>query len=151
MHNHRTKCRSMPLRSRWWWGLCCLPGLVLAQPATPDAGPPVPGRYTARLCVQPLSGPAAASNCGPVDALLQRGNKALLRLSDIVYRLELHSSQVEVVLMHGSMQIDGFTAAYDWQGRTLRFDDREKGMAYAVDFSPSTAPASALSPPPAPR
>ena len=51
------------------------------------------------------------------------------------------SSQVEVVLMHGSMQIDGFTAVYDWQGRTLRFEDREKGMAYAVDFSPpQTAP-----------
>ena len=141
MHSNRVRWASIQRMAAVCLVLGCGPGLVQAQAASVDPGPPAPGRYSARLCVQPLAGPAAESNCGPADALLQRGNKAVLRISDIVYRLELHSSQVEVVLMHGSMQIDGFTAVYDWQGRTLRFEDREKGIAYAVDFSPpQTAP-----------
>ena len=134
MHSSKFQCRPWALSLGAWMVVNSLPGLAQAQPASSTASPPAPGRYSARLCVQPLAGPAAESNCGPADALVQRGNKAVLRISDIVYRLELHSSQVDVVLMHGTMQIDGFTTVYDWQGDILQFDDREKGMRYAVHF-----------------
>lgn len=103
-----------------------------ALAATSPAGPPPPGRYDGRLCVSPLQGEAA--NCGPAELLVQSGNRAAVRISDIVYRLRLHSSQVDVVLMHGMMQIDGFTTFYDWAGSTLQFSDREKGLRYEVHF-----------------
>lgn len=100
--------------------------------AAPD-GPPVPGRHPARLCVQLLDA-AGEPNCGPADALVQGGNRLRVQVSDIVYRFELRSSQVDVVLMHGSMQIDGFTASYDWRGSTLQFIDLEKRTRYEVHF-----------------
>lgn len=115
--------------------LCTAAGAVAAAP-----GPPAPGRYAARLCVQPLADAAKPADCGPAELTVQRGNKARLRISDIVYRLELYSSQVDVVLMHGTMQIDGFTASYDWQGDTLLFSDREKGLRYQVQVGAPEAP-----------
>lgn len=125
---------------RRWTGLT-LPGamglLLSGFAAAGVAVPPAPGRYAVRMCVQPLADPAKPSNCGPAEAVVQRGNKAQVRISDIVYRLELSSSQVAVTLMHGSMQIDEFTTFYDWQGSTLQFSDREKGMRYEVHFDPT--------------
>jgi hypothetical protein len=105
--------------------------------AAPD-GPPGPGRHPVRLCVQLLDA-AGEPNCGPAEASVRPGNRLRVQVSDIVYRLELHSSQVDVVLMHGSMQIDGFTAFYDWKGSTLQFIDLDKRTRYEVRFK--TAPA----------
>ena len=112
-------------------------GLVSVLLATAAAGavtpgPPAPGRYLARLCVQPIADPLKPADCGPAEVWMQRSTRAQVRVSDIVYRLELNSSQVDVVLMHGNMQIDGFTAVYDWQGSTLQFSDRDKGLRYEV-------------------
>ena len=96
-------------------------------------GPPMPGRYAARLCVQLLDA-AGDPNCGPAEALVQPGNRLRVQVSDIVYRFELRSSQVDVVLMHGSMQVDRFTASYDWQGSTLQLIDLDKRTRYEVHF-----------------
>ena len=34
--------------------------------------------------------------------------------------------------MHGAMQIDEFSAPYDWDGDTLRFSDADKNVRYEV-------------------
>lgn len=93
------------------------------------AAPPSVGRYDAQLCVQ--LGEAAPS-CGPADAQVLRNQRVLVRISDIVYQLTLHSSQAEVVLMHGAMQIDEFVANYEWEGATLAFVDADKRTRYAL-------------------
>lgn len=91
------------------------------------------------MCVRPIADGDRAGDCGPVQIAVLSGNRAVVRISDIVYRLQLHASQVDIVLMHGSMQIDGFTAPYDWQGQTLHFEDPEKGLRYEIDFDPKAA------------
>lgn len=92
----------------------------------------LPGRYDGELCVATS---AAQPDCGPVQVMLARGGVLQIRISDIVYRLQLNSSQVDVVLMHGTMQIDGFTANYEWAGRALSFRDAEKQVAYTLQLS----------------
>jgi hypothetical protein len=112
-------------------------GLALAltllwatSPASADSGAPPPGRYEARLCTARLDG--AAPDCGPAEAELRSGGFARVQVSDIVFRLELRSAQVDVVLMHGTMQIDEFTAPCEWVGTTLRFTDAQKGLRYEL-------------------
>jgi hypothetical protein len=58
-----------------------------------------------------------------------------VRIADIVYHLQLHSSQLDVVLMHGAMQIDGFVAPYEWAGQALQFDDLEKRTRYELTLT----------------
>jgi hypothetical protein len=94
---------------------------------------PAAGRYEAQLCVALYDN---AANCGPADAELLRGSRLLVRISDIVYRLKLHSSQAEVVLMHGAMQIDEFVANYEWSGSTLAFVDADKHTRYELRLTP---------------
>ena len=114
-----------PRRAAW----LAAAALLLAAAASAQAAPAA-GDYEAQLCVVLAEQPAS---CGPVQARL--GRTALrLQVSDLVYRLQLHSSQLDVTLMHGTMQIDGFTAAYDWQGRTLRFADVDKNARYEVQL-----------------
>lgn len=151
----------VPWRLGAWVATVGLAALPFAAHATSATARPGPGAYAGRLCVQPLTAAAdaaapplgsasgtatppadAAGHCGPVELTLQAGNRASVRFSDIVYRLQLHSSQVDVVLMHGAMQIDGFTTDYDWQGSTLRFSDRDKGLSYRVHFDARPARAS---------
>ena len=91
-------------------------------------------RFAGQMCVRPLQAAATAADCGAVEIVRQGGNRLSVRISDIVYRLQLHANQLDVVLMHGTMQIDGFSTAYDWQGRTLLFDDPEKGLGYEIHF-----------------
>jgi len=106
-----------------------LAGLLIASSAT-AADPPAAGRYDAQLCVT-LG--AAAPSCGPADAQVQRGNRVLVRISDIEYRLQLHSSQADVALMHGAMQIDAFVANYEWAaGPALEFVDADKQTRYEL-------------------
>jgi hypothetical protein len=100
--------------------------------AAVSAGRPPVGRHTAELCV--TTG-AVPQSCGPAQVDLRRDGSARVRVDDVVYRLQLHSSQVEVVLMHGAMQIDEFTVPYEWVGRNLQFSDDERQVRYEVRFT----------------
>ena len=102
---------------------------LLAAAAVPAA--PAAGRYEGRFCVAIRSGPP---DCGPVQVDLRRADQALVRVSDLLYSLTLRSGKVDVVLKHGAMQIDGFTAPYEWQGNALRFVDADKGVRYEVQL-----------------
>ena len=102
--------------------------LALAASAA-RAGAPAPGRYDGQFCV---SVAAAAADCGPARVDVLRHRRLDVRISDIVYRLKLHSSQVEVVLMHGTMQIDEFVANYEWADSALQFEDLEKRTRYEL-------------------
>lgn len=96
-------------------------------------GRPALGRHAAELCV--ATTPAGPS-CGPAQVDLQRGGSARVRIDDLVYHLKLHSSQVEVVLMHGAVQVDEFTVPYEWVGRSLTFIDDDRKVRYEVRFLP---------------
>ena len=91
---------------------------------------PAPGRYAAQLCVTTAG--SAAPSCGAADVALQAGGSARVRISDISYRLQIKSSQIDVVLMHGGMQIDEFTAPYEWVGNALQFSDTDKRSRYEL-------------------
>ena len=106
-------------------------GLAAAAPATrPDVG-----RYAVELCVATSAAPPA---CGPAQVDVRSDGSLRLRIDDIQYRLQLHSSQVDVVLMHGSMQIDDFTVPYEWVGDALQFSERNS--RYEIRF-PERKPA----------
>jgi hypothetical protein len=94
-----------------------------------SAAPPSPGLHAAELCVSAVG---AVPSCGAVQLDWRRDGRARLRVSDIVYTLQLKTSQVDVVLQHGTMQIDEFTAAYEWQGDILSFVDAAKNVRYEV-------------------
>ena len=103
---------------------------ALASGGASAQAAPAPGRYGGELCV---TTPASATpGCGPAEVELQAGGGARVRISDISYRLQLKSSQVEVVLMHGGMQIDEFVSPYEWVGNTLQFSDADKRARYAL-------------------
>lgn len=106
----------------------CAALLAIGLASVAAAAPPASGRYVGRLCV--ASG-TAEPDCGPADVTV-RSRQWQIRIADIVYQLQLHSSQLDLVLMHGAMQIDGFTARYEWEGDTLRFDDPQKAVRYRV-------------------
>jgi hypothetical protein len=91
--------------------------------------PPPAGHYDAVMCV--AVGGAQAS-CGPVTADLGGAGQALVRISDIAYRLEVYAEKLGVTLFHGTMQIDGFFAPYQWNGNHLQFSDPEKGTRYEL-------------------
>lgn len=118
-----------------------LAGVVQVAQAAPDraegsaAGellkgqPPAPGHYDAVLCVTVGSAPPS---CGPVRADIGPAGQALVRISDIAYRLEPVADQLGVTLFHGTMQIDGFFAPYRWSPNLLYFSDAEKATRYEV-------------------
>ena len=107
--------------------------LAVGVAGAAQADAPPPGRYAAQFCV--AVGDAQA-DCGPAQVEVRRARKLAVRIADLAYHLELASSQVDVVLMHGSMQIDGFFASYEWDGRTLRFLDLDKHTRYALEIAP---------------
>jgi hypothetical protein len=98
--------------------------------AAVSEGRPALGRHVAELCVATAT---AEPSCGPAQAELRRDGSARVRIDDLVYHLQLHSSQVEVVLMHGAVQVDEFTVPYEWVGRSLQFNDERK-VRYEVRF-----------------
>lgn len=104
-----------------------------ALPLGAAAAEPVPGRYDGRWCV---SVGEAAADCGPAQVDVLRQRRLNVRIADLVYRLQLNSSQVDVVLMHGTMQIDGFFAPYEWAGSSLQFLDLEKRTRYELQVAP---------------
>jgi hypothetical protein len=105
---------------------------VLGVAALAAQAAPAPGGYAGQLCVAVA---AASPSCGPAEVEVLRNRQLRVRISDIVYHLKLNSSQVEVVLMHGTMQIDEFVAPYDWADEALRFDDIDKRTRYELRLS----------------
>ena len=104
--------------------------------AAPVARPEA-GRHTAELCVATLPKPPS---CGPAQVDLRADGTMRLRVDDIVYNLQLHSSQVDVVVMHNVVQIDGFTVPYEWVGNTLQFKDDDRNSRYEIRFAQGRSP-----------
>ena len=104
-------------------------GLAAAW-ALPAFAVPTPGHYAAQMCVSTVAG--KPPSCGAADVQLRSGGKARVQIDDIVYHLQLFSSQVGVVLMHGAVQIDDFTAEYEWAGAALKFTDIDRGARYEL-------------------
>jgi hypothetical protein len=103
-------------------------GLSSAAPPTrPEAG-----RHAAELCVATLP---KAPSCGPAQVDLRIDGTLRVRIDDIVYTLQLHSSQVDVVVMHNVVQIDEFTVPYEWVGNTLQFVDDDRNSRYELRFA----------------
>lgn len=114
--------------------LCALTAaLALPWAAGPGAAQPASGRYDGRLCVATGEAPA---ECGAVAITVRSAKDVRVQIADIVYRFALHSSQLDLVLMHGAMQIDGFTANYQWEGRALVFNDPDKAVRYRLELDP---------------
>jgi len=111
-------------------------GALATLPAAARADEPAAGRYDGRFCV---SVGDAAADCGPAQVDVLRNRRLNVRISDIVYQLTLNSSQVDVVLMHGTMQIDGFFANYEWADSALRFLDQDKRTHYELRLMPRGA------------
>jgi hypothetical protein len=108
---------------------------ALSLPAAPSVRPAV-GRHAAQLCVAVSS---AAASCGPAQADLRSDGSLNVRVDDLVYHLKLHSSQVQVVLMHNAVVIDEFTVPYEWIGSALEFNDSDRNSRYEVRFSAGSA------------
>jgi hypothetical protein len=100
---------------------------VAAPPSRPDVGRPA-----AEHCVATMPMPPS---CGPAQVDLRADGSLRMRVDDIVYNLKLHSSQVDVIVMHHVVQIDEFTAPYEWLGPTLQFVDNDRRSRYEVRFS----------------
>jgi hypothetical protein len=102
---------------------------LLAASAAAGAAPAQPGRYDAELCV--ATRPQSPPTCGAAEVDVTPA-RISVRVADIVYRLALKPAQIDVETMHGQMQIDEFSAAYEWDGTTLRFSDAAKDVRYEV-------------------
>ena len=123
----------MRLAARCLAGALLLPIAALhlrAAPTVPDDRPPA-GRHAAELCVATT---AAPPSCGPAQVDLRSDGSVRVRVDDVVYRMQLRSSQAEIVLMHGSVQIDEFTVPYAWLGSTLQFNDDGRNARYEIRF-----------------
>ena len=105
---------------------------ALAAPAT--AAGPAPGRYEATLCVSTSA--SAPASCGPAELEVRSSARAQVRVADIVYRLHIRPRQVDVATMHGLMQIDEFSAEYEWRDGVLAFLDADKQTRYEVRPGP---------------
>lgn len=90
--------------------------LIASAAGAAPAAPSVPGRYEGELCVatRPEIGSGAI----------------VVRVADITYRLVPRREQIDIAKMHGSMEIDEFSAAYLGQGTTLRFKDADQDVRY---------------------
>jgi hypothetical protein len=94
---------------------------------------PRDGLYDGELCVATGAQPP---NCGAVLAwLFNGGANAQVLVSDIVYRLALKDGRLDLMLVHGQMPIDRFSAPYRWIGDVLRFTDSERSVHYDIRFS----------------
>ncbi|MFY7942106.1 MAG: hypothetical protein ACOVOX_14470 [Burkholderiaceae bacterium] len=98
--------------------------------ANKQVGPPPAGRYNGQLCV---STAGAAEQCGPVVLQFQSGG-ARVQVSDLVYHLNWRApkTQMLLVLMHGSVQVDEFFTEGLWSKQNLRFKDPDKDVRYEV-------------------
>jgi hypothetical protein len=104
--------------------------LLLVLGASAAGAAPPPGRYEATLCVSTSA--AKPASCGAAEFELRPNGRAQIRVADVVYRLHLRSAQVDVMTMQGTMEIDEFSALYEWQGEMLTFVDADKNVRYEV-------------------
>jgi hypothetical protein len=93
------------------------------------AQPAQGGRYDAQLCV--ATRVDEAPTCGAAEVEVA-GSRLSVRVADIVYRLALRNGELDVATIQGRMEIDEFSAAYQWAGDTLRFSDAAKNVRYEV-------------------
>ena len=107
---------------------CALAAALLGPVAV--AQPAAPGRYEGSLCVATQAD--AEPTCGAAEVDVPSARRLSVRVSDIVYRLALRGTQLDVTAMQGSVQIDGFSAAYKWSGDTLLFGDPAKDARYEI-------------------
>ena len=109
-----------------------VPFALVATLLGPAAGaqPAAPGRYDGQLCVATQAD--AEPTCGAAEVDVPSARRLSVRVSDIVYRLALRGTQLDVTTMHGNMQIDEFSAAYKWSGDTLLFGDPAKDARYEI-------------------
>ena len=103
--------------------------VALLGPAA-GAQPAAPGHYQGQLCVATQAD--AEPTCGAAEVDMTSARRLSVRVSDIVYRVTLRGSQLDVTTMHGNMQIDEFSAAYKWSGDTLLFGDPAKDARYEI-------------------
>ena len=96
------------------------------------AAAPEAGRHAAELCVATLPKPPS---CGPAQVDVRTDGTMRVRVDDVVYKLQLRSSQVEVVVMHNVVQIDEFTAPFEWAGDALSFNDDGRRSRYELRFA----------------
>jgi hypothetical protein len=104
--------------------------LTLLFAAGAAAAAPRPGRYEATLCVR--TSPANPPSCGAAEFELRSSTRAQIRVADVVYHLHLRPAQVDVMTLQGKMEIDEFSAPYEWHGDVLSFVDPEKNVRYEV-------------------
>ena len=110
-------------------------GLLTLVGCAVVAGAPTDGQYDGELCVATGRQPPS---CGPAEVKLSKGF-AQVQVSDIVYRLSMaKSGRLDMVLMHGTMQIDSFSAPFTWDDRVLRFEDPDKPVYYRIRFGDPT-------------
>lgn len=102
----------------------------LGAAAVPAARPAF-GRHVVQMCVATSALPP---NCGPAQADLRGDGSLQVRVDDVVYNMRLHSSQVEIVVMHNLVQIDELIVPYQWVGSTLQFNDDDRHSRYEVRF-----------------
>ena len=108
--------------------------VALAACGAAPAAVPEAGRHTAQLCVATQAG--KPPSCGPAQVDVRGDGTMRVRVDDVVYSLQLRSSQVDVVVMHNVVRIDEFTASYEWAGSALTFNDSERQSRYEVRFEP---------------
>src|SRR5215207_5249894 len=89
-----------------------------------------PGRYDGTLCVATAA--SAPPSCGAVALDVRSASRVRVVVADVVYRLHVGPSRLDVATMHGPMQIDEFSADYVWEGPALRFVDADKNVHYEV-------------------
>lgn len=104
--------------------------VLLAGCAAPRSRP-ADGLYAGELCVATGT---QARNCGAADVSLSN-RRAKVRVSDLVYDLLLEEGELELMLVHGTMLVDVFSAPYVWDGRYLLFVDQERRVHYRVRFA----------------
>ena len=104
--------------------------LSVAALGAPAWAAPAPGRYEATLCV--TASASAPPSCGPAELEVRSAGRAEVRVADIVYRLNLRPSQVDVTTLHGRMRVDEFSAEYAWHDDVLSFVDTDKQARYEV-------------------
>ena len=112
-------------------GLLIALGALQVAAAAPVAHPDV-GRHTVQFCVATSSAPPG---CGPAQADVRADGSLRVRVDDVVYNIRLRSSQVEIVVMHNVVQIDEFTAPFEWSGSALTFDDNPRRSRYELRFA----------------
>jgi hypothetical protein len=115
---------------RLWVASAALAACAAASAAPGTA--PEAGRHAAELCVATLPKPPS---CGPAQVDVRADGTMRVRIDDVVYNLQLRSSQVDVVVMHNIVQIDEFTAPFEWAGSALTFNDDGRRSRYELRFA----------------